>query len=486
MIPVAYWLRESVRIEPAGAGRRRVVSEAPLTVLTINHAAAELLEVTRRGASVADLAAAFDADQERIFLLCERFRRRGILQVRRAPVDAGFSPTVTVIVPTQDRVDDLDDCLQALSRLDHPRDRLEVIVVDDGSTDPSAVADVVARHDARLLTNECNHGAPYSRNRAARVAAGEILAFIDSDCVPGRGWLGELIPYFCWDKVGAVGGRTVNYYTGSRLDRYEEVSSPLDMGKDLIIQARGQSTFYVPTCNLLVRRSTYEDLGGLREDLLVGEDVDFCWRLRANGLYLVYAPEGLVRHKHRDRLGAMLRRRAEYGTSEATLYSLHRDKRKRFPVSPAPAATVGLFSTALLTRKVQLLLPCLLPPLADCVRRGLKLRREAIGAPARAVCVSVARGHLSMVYFVFFHLVRYYLAPLAAAGLFVPGIRLLAATAVLYSGGVDYVTRRPRMTYPVYLAYYVAEHAAYQAGVMAGCVRSRTFRCYLLGRSGTR
>ncbi len=128
-----------------------------------------------------------------------------------------------------------------------------------------------------------------------------------------------------------MGGRTVGYYTDSRLDRYEEVSSPLDMGKDLVVESRGHSTFYVPTCNLLVRRSVYEELGGLREDLSVGEDVDFCWRLRAGGACLVYVPGGLVRHKHRDRLSAMLRRRADYGTSEATLYSLHRDKRKRFP-----------------------------------------------------------------------------------------------------------------------------------------------------------
>ena len=65
----------------------------------------------------------------------------------------------------------------------------------------------------------------------------------------------------------------------------------------------GPDTFYVPTCNLLVRRSLYLDLGGLREDLRVGEDVDLCWRLRASGSYLVYLPRGRVRHKHRATWG---------------------------------------------------------------------------------------------------------------------------------------------------------------------------------------
>lgn len=484
MIPLVYRLRDSVRIESDKDGGWRVVCEAPLTVLTVNAAAVRLLERARRGASVGELAALSGTDEERVFALCERLRGRGILQAAPAPADPAFAPPITVIVPTRDRAGDLDECLSAVSCLDYPRDRLEVVVVDDGSLDPAAVAEVARGHGARLLVNESNRGPSYSRNRAAQDAAGEILAFIDSDCMADRGWLRELVPFFSWEKVGAVGGRTISHYGESRLDRYEEVSSPLDMGRHLTVESGGRSTFYVPTCNLLVRRSLYEELGGLREDLLVGEDVDFCWRLRARGAYLVYMPGGLVRHKHRARLGAMLRRRAEYGTSEATLYSLHRDKRKRFPVAAAPLATVGLLSAALTGRRPGLLAAGLLPVLWDGLVRGRHLRRTGVGLSAESLWLSVARGHLSMLYFVYFHLVRYYLAPLAAAGLFAPGVRLLAAVAVVYAGGVDYITRRPRLSYPAYLGHYLLEHAAYQAGVVAGCVRSRSFRCYLLGVQG--
>lgn len=484
MIPLAYRLRDSVRIEPVLDDRWRVVSEAPLTVLTINAAAARLLEQARQEASVTELAAVSRTDQERVFMLCERLRRRGILKVRPVRVDLESVPFVTIIVPTRDRAEDLDDCLSALSHLDYPFERLEVLVVDDGSVNPSAVEEVVRCHAARLMTNESNQGPSYSRNRAAREAIGEILAFIDSDCVADAGWLRDLVPFFRWEKVGAVGGRTVGYYTDSRLDRYEEVSSPLDMGKDLVIESRGYSTFYVPTCNLLVRRSVYEELGGLREDLSVGEDVDFCWRLRAGGACLVYVPGGLVRHKHRDRLSAMLRRRADYGTSEATLYSLHRDKRKRFPLAPGPLATAGLLSTAVIAQRPRLLPFCFLPLLFDGTVRGRRLHQSGLDLPVRTVWLSVARGHLSMVYFIYFHLVRYYLGPLAAAGFFVSGIRLLTVLSLIYAGGVDYITRRPRMSYPTFLAYYLLEHGAYQAGVIAGCLRVGSFRCYLPGTHG--
>ncbi len=250
------------------------------------------------------------------------------------------------------------------------------------------MAVVADQHGARLLVNDENRGPAYSRNRAAAEARGDILAFIDSDCVPTGSWLRDLTPYFAWDKVGAVGGRTLGYYTESLLDRYEEVSSPLDMGRHLMMRGRGSDTFYVPTCNVLVRRSTYEEVGGLRADLRVGEDVDFCWRLRAAGHYLVYAPEGIVRHKHRDRLSTMLRRRAQYGTSEALLHGLHPDKRKRFPLSPAPLATVALASAALIKRDPRLLPLCLAPPLWEGRRRRARLRQ--------ARSASVRRAHLEL------------------------------------------------------------------------------------------
>ncbi len=265
MIPLGYRLRESVRLAPGDSGTWRVICEEPLTVLTVNAAAARLLKRTRYGATIADMAAGLTLSEERILGLCEYFRRRGVLEVRRAAVGPDLAPSVTVIVPTLDRADDLDHCLTALGCLDYPADRLEVIVVDDGSSDPAAVAGVVERRGARLLTNDRNRGPSYSRNRAAGEASGEILAFVDSDCVPGRSWLRDLTPYFAWDRVAAVGGRTVGYYTESRLDRYEEVASPLDMGRHLMLRAQGPDTFYVPTCNLLVRRSTYAgDRGSAR------------------------------------------------------------------------------------------------------------------------------------------------------------------------------------------------------------------------------
>ncbi len=490
MIPLTYRLRERVRVEPSGS-RWRVASEVPLSVVAVNAGAARLLRLTVGGATVAALAAALDTDGERVLRLCEYFRHRGLLEARaggagldvRDPGDMSLDPqaappTVSVVVPVRDRPDELAACLAALGDLDYPRDRYEVIVVDDGSAD-ERTAEVARRFACRVLRNRVNRGPGFSRNAGAAVATGEILAFIDSDCVAGRGWLRELTAYLAWPRVAAVGGRVEGFADASRLDRYEQVASPLDMGRHVLLAADDGSTFYVPTCNLLVRRSAYLAVGGIREDLRVGEDVDLCWRLRSRGEYLVYVPEGSVRHRDRRSAWGALRQRAQYGTSEAALHVLHPEKRKLFPLPVPAVASLACVGAAVAAGEPRFL-PLVLVPLAgDWLVRSTRLRRADMRLRAPKVAASVVRGQLSFAFVLSLHLVRYYLVALLVLGFIVPGLWFLAALAVAGVGTVEYATRRPRLSLLVYLVFFTVEHVSYQLGVIAGCVRQRTFRSYL-------
>ncbi len=493
LIPLSYRLREGVRIETDGAGWT-AVSELPLAVIRVNAAAARLLELTRGGCRVADLAAALSAGEERILQLCEYYRGRGMLDVDLAVAtaaghppgtggrDGEAVPSISVIVPTKDRADELEDCLVALFAVDYPRERLEVIVVDDGSRDDTPV--VARRHPCTYLANDRNRGQSYSRNVGARAASGEILAFIDSDCVASPEWLRELVPFFSWPALAAVGGFVAGYYDESRLDRYEQVASSLNMGDRLILMTDDRSMSYVPTCNLLVRKDVYEALGGLREDLRVGEDVDFCWRLRAVGWRLVYSPTGRVGHRHRTRLSQMLRRRAAYGTSEALLHALHPDKRKTMPVRLLPALTVGIVAAAAIGLEPRLLPLGLMPLVGDGLRSTVHLAREGIRVRPSRVWFAALRSHASFSYSVSYHLVRYYLVPCVVAGFVVPGVWVLAVVALAYVAAVDYRVKRPQLSFPVFLGFSLAEHTAYQVGVVVGCARRRSFRSYLITFGG--
>jgi len=236
----------------------------------------------------------------------------------------------------------------------------------------------------------------------------------------------------------------------------------------------------VPTANMLVTREAFKATGGFKAEMRLGEDVDFCWRLRDLGYALLYAPFGRVAHKHRNRLGSMLKRRSDYGTSEAELYRTHRDKRKTFLVS----AFSGL-SFLLLTLAVLLMNPYplyLIPILfgIDLWRKSAAVTRLKMTVSFTQLIYATFRSYLSFFYFAFFHLMRYYLILIAVLGFLWHPLWLFSGLAIVYTSIVDYHVKKPSLFYPVFLFFYLLEHLAYQAGVFLGCLKLRYFGSYLL------
>src|SRR6202035_1804393 len=223
---------------------------------------------------------------------------------------------VTVVIPVRDRQAELARCLAGLVQL--PR----VIVVDDGSGDPAAIARIAARAGARVLHRDVNGGPAAARNAGLAAADTPLVAFLDSDCVPRPGWLDALVPHFADPAVGAVAPRIVPDEPGrSWLARYEGASSTLDMGARESIVRPGSPVPYVPGAALVVRRAAAGT--GFVEAMRVGEDVDFVWRLAASGWRVRYEPAATMPHQHRVRLKRWFARRKEYGTSAAILEQRH-------------------------------------------------------------------------------------------------------------------------------------------------------------------
>src|SRR5687767_14260928 len=97
-------------------------------------------------------------------------------------------PSVSVIIPVYNDTERLLRCLEALEAQTYPRNRFEVIVVDNGSDVP--VADTLNRHaGCAILVTEPRPGGFVARNAGIERASGEILAFTDADCLPAASWL---------------------------------------------------------------------------------------------------------------------------------------------------------------------------------------------------------------------------------------------------------------------------------------------------------
>jgi mycofactocin system glycosyltransferase len=275
-----------------------------------------------------------------------------------------------------------------------------------------------------------------------------------------------------------VGGRVEGMHTAAALDRYEAEMSSLCLGRRGRSGQGGNDTFYLPSCNLLVRRRDFVAAGGFREELHVGEDVDLTWRLRDRGGRIVYAPRGAVCHEHRSRLWPFLRRRFEYGTSEGLLQLLHPERRKRLVLPATLAAAAGL---ALLAYLAATPLPALvgaLVLLVDALRLWARLRAQGVRLHPLVVLRARLRAWASLLYYVAFHLTRYYGLALLVLGVAWPRFGLLAAALALGAAAVDYGVRRPALRFPAFLAFWLAEHLAYGAGVFWGCARQRTFASY--------
>jgi GT2 family glycosyltransferase len=203
-------------------------------------------------------------------------------------------PTASIVIPTRRRPSELAACLDSLARLDYPRDRLEVVVVDDGGGTPldDVVDGVRDRLDVVLLTQE-QSGPAAARNTGARRARGELLAFIDDDCLADPGWLRRLGERFAREPELGLGGRTVNalprnpYATASQL--------VITVGYDLHNADPDDARFFASN-NMAFPREAFLAAGGFDETFVTAEDRELCARWRLLGRRLAYVDDAVALH----------------------------------------------------------------------------------------------------------------------------------------------------------------------------------------------
>jgi GT2 family glycosyltransferase len=234
------------------------------------------------------------------------------------------TPLFSVVVPTYGRRAQLAACLDALADQDFPRERFEVIVVDDGSMPPvgDGVAPPRAPLDLKLLA-QSNAGPAAARNRGAAQARGRFLAFTDDDCLPDARWLNALAARFDASPDALVGGRTVNALAGNH---YSATSQLIIDVVYAHYNAGGGGASFFASNNFAVPATAFREAGGFDEGFRCSEDREFCDRWRARGLRLVYAPEAIVHHAHA--LGALALWRQHFGYGRGAM-RFHRKREAR-------------------------------------------------------------------------------------------------------------------------------------------------------------
>ena len=392
-------------------------------------------------------------------------------------------PPAVIVVPVHD---DPDGLVATLAALASTAPGVAVVVVDDASHQP-----VAAAPGATFLRRDVNGGPAAARNAGWRDAPGTpgpaagpdgIVVFVDAGCVPEPGWLEAVVPHFADPGVAAVAPRIMSRPAAgapAALVEYERAHSPLDMGPVGATVRPGSRVPYVPTAVLAVRRAALDSLGGFDESLRFGEDVDLVWRLAAAGWRIRYEPAGRATHPTRPGIGAWLRQRASYGRSAAPLAARHGSAVSPLAVSPWSAAAWGLAVGGSPAAG----LAVVVGSAAALARRAGRDRDTASELGRLAVVGHVrAADPLASV------LRRAWLPPAVIAtaalrrwGPARTGRSVTAALvcALLAPACADWARRRPPVDAARWVAMSVADDLAYQYGVWAGAVRSRSARALL-------
>lgn len=222
---------------------------------------------------------------------------------------------VSIVIPVRDGGRLLDDCLDAVLRVagDAP-----VVVVDDGSTDGSA--ELAARHRVTVLRTE-GQGPYQARNTGWLATRTPLVAFTDVRCRPHEGWLSGLVS--AMDDPGlAVAGGDVVALTGDGpaqqyLAKWQPLAPEHGLGHPFLP--------FLPTCNIITRRSVLEAVDGFRE-IRSGGDLDFSWRVQlASKGAIGYAPGAGVDWVPRDSVRAVMRQWYRYGAAKPALWEAYRE-----------------------------------------------------------------------------------------------------------------------------------------------------------------
>jgi len=221
------------------------------------------------------------------------------------------SPRVSVLVCTYNGATTLAETCAAISRLDYPD--VEVIVVDDGSTDRSA--EIARAHGFAVISTE-NRGLSNARNTALSAATGEIVAFTDDDAMPDPQWLVYLADTFARTDFVAVGGPNLPVPGDGPVADAVAIAP----GNPVHVLLSDREAEHIPGCNSAFRTDALREIGGFDPRFrAAGDDVDVCWRLQDRGWRIGYCAAAVVWHHRRASVRAYLRQQRGYGEAEAML-----------------------------------------------------------------------------------------------------------------------------------------------------------------------
>jgi glycosyltransferase involved in cell wall biosynthesis len=225
---------------------------------------------------------------------------------------------ISIVIPAFNSQKTIAQTIEACLRQTYAQGEIEVIIVDDGSTDDTQK--IVRTYPVRYIFQD-NSGPAKARNTGWKDARGDIICFTDSDCIPHSDWVQKLIKNFNDKDVGAVGG---SYGIAN-----EESLLAACIHQEILLRHERipQKVKALGSYNLSVPKKLLEKIGGFNEEYIQasGEDNDLSYRMIKARYSLYFEKEAIVSHYHPNNFLRYLRHQFWHGYWRAKLYQDHPD-----------------------------------------------------------------------------------------------------------------------------------------------------------------
>ncbi|MBN2365327.1 MAG: glycosyltransferase [Calditrichaeota bacterium] len=250
----------------------------------------------------------------------------------------------SIIVPSYNRRDEIEELLQSFLFLEFNSDRLELIIADDGSEDDTE--SLVKKYNERLpfpvlFCRQENKGPGAARNMGMEKASGDFYIFLDSDCTVPPDWLQNIDRNLHHYQADAFGGR--DSFRPDFPDQLKAINysmtSFITTGGLRGRKGKKLAKFYPRSFNMGLSRSLAEKIGGFGS-LRHGQDIEYSHRIIKSGARIIYIDESVVYHKRRTSIKKFFRQVFNWGVARINLFKI--DSSMLEPLHAAPAAVTIL------------------------------------------------------------------------------------------------------------------------------------------------
>ena len=252
----------------------------------------------------------------------------------------------SIIIPSFNRIDEIKEALQSIQNLKFDRDRFELIIVDDGSTDNTIefLEDNKSRVNFKLsFFTQKNQGPGAARNTGMENASGDFFIFVDSDCTMPENWLMEIDKLLSEEHADAFGG------PDTYRDDFPPVLKAINYSMTSFITTGGLrgkkgkklAKFYPRSFNMGLRRQLWVKIGGFGS-LRHGQDIEFSNRILKSGAKIAYVATAPVFHKRRTNIRRFYKQVFNWGVARINLYIIDHSMLEPLHTLPALMTLISI------------------------------------------------------------------------------------------------------------------------------------------------